>query len=107
VFTLWQTGRSEGEGERKRIEKEGDRKRKNWGRERERVSRAPVCSVEYRESTQYTLISENRVFIQTNSHGTFLWILMPVSTTLASQELLRPSLKSCSPCDIFSANEGA
>jgi hypothetical protein len=31
---------------------------------------------------------------------------MPVSTTLASQELLRPSPKSCSPCDIFSADEG-
>jgi hypothetical protein len=30
---------------------------------------------------------------------------MPVSTILASQELLRPSHKSLSPCDIFSANE--
>jgi hypothetical protein len=56
------------------------------------------------DSTQETLISENRVFIQANSHGTFLWILMPVSTTLASQGLLRPSPKSCSPCNIFSAN---
>jgi hypothetical protein len=37
--------------------------------------------------------------------GTFLWILMPVSTTLASQELLRPSPKSCSLCAIFSAPE--
>jgi hypothetical protein len=50
-----------------------------------------------RDSTQETLISENRVFIQTNSHGTFLWILMPVCATLASQELLRhsPSLTHC------------
>jgi hypothetical protein len=40
------------------------------------------------------LIPENRVFIQTNSHGTFLWILITVSATLASQELLRPSPKS-------------
>jgi hypothetical protein len=47
-----------------------------------------------RDSTQETLISENRVFIQTHSHGMFLWILMPVSATLASQELLRPSSKS-------------
>jgi hypothetical protein len=31
---------------------------------------------------------------------------MPGCTTLASQELLRPSPKSCSPCDIFSADEG-
>jgi hypothetical protein len=31
---------------------------------------------------------------------------MPVSSTLASQELLRPSPKSCSPCKVFSANEG-
>jgi hypothetical protein len=30
---------------------------------------------------------------------------MPVSATLASQELLRPSPKSCSLCDIFLANE--
>jgi hypothetical protein len=38
-----------------------------------------------------------QVFIQTNLHGTFLWILMPVPATLASQELLRPSPKSHSP----------
>jgi hypothetical protein len=31
---------------------------------------------------------------------------MPVSTTLASQELLRPSPKSHSPCEVFSADEG-
>jgi hypothetical protein len=31
---------------------------------------------------------------------------MPVSTTVASQELLRLSPKSHSPCDVFSANEG-
>jgi hypothetical protein len=63
-----------------------------------------------RDSTQETLISENRVFIQTNSHGTFLWILMPVSATLASKELLRLSPKSRSLSnilsDIFSAYEG-
>jgi hypothetical protein len=29
-----------------------------------------------------------------------------VSATLASQELLRPSPKSHSPCDVFSADEG-
>jgi hypothetical protein len=51
-----------------------------------------------RDSTQETLISENRILIQTNPHDTFLWILMPVSTTLASQELLKPSPKSCLPC---------
>jgi hypothetical protein len=44
--------------------------------------------------------------MQTNSHGTFLWILMPVSATLSSQELLRPSPKSCSLCEVFSADEG-
>jgi hypothetical protein len=59
-----------------------------------------------RDSIQETLISENRVFIQTNSHGTFLWILMPVSSTLASQELLRLAPKSRSPWAIFSADEG-
>jgi hypothetical protein len=32
--------------------------------------------------------------------------LMPVSATLASQELLRPSPKSRSLWDVFSANEG-
>jgi hypothetical protein len=47
-----------------------------------------------------------QIFVQTHSHGTFLWVLMPVSVTLASQELLRPSPKSRSPCDVFSANEG-
>jgi hypothetical protein len=31
---------------------------------------------------------------------------MPDSATLASQELLRPSPKSRSPCDVFSADEG-
>jgi hypothetical protein len=31
---------------------------------------------------------------------------MPVSATLASQELLRPSPRSHSLCDVFSANEG-
>jgi hypothetical protein len=31
---------------------------------------------------------------------------MPVSATLASQELLRPSPQSCSLCNAFSANEG-
>jgi hypothetical protein len=31
---------------------------------------------------------------------------MPVSVTLASQELLIPSPKSCSLCDVFSADEG-
>jgi hypothetical protein len=59
-----------------------------------------------RDSTQKTLISENRVFIQTNSQGTFLWILISVSASLASQELLGPFPKSHSPCNIFSANEG-
>jgi hypothetical protein len=67
---------------------------------------ALIGSIEYRESTQETLIPENRVFIQTNSHGTFLWILMPVSTTLTSQESLRPSPKSRSLSDVFSADEG-
>jgi hypothetical protein len=33
-------------------------------------------------------------------------ILMPVSATLVSQRLLRPSPKSCSPCVTFSADEG-
>jgi hypothetical protein len=59
-----------------------------------------------KDGTQETLISENRVFIQANSHGTFLWILMPVSTTLASRELLRPSPKPRSPCHVFLADEG-
>jgi hypothetical protein len=58
------------------------------------LSQALIGSIECRESTQETLISENSVFIQTNSCGTFLWILMPVSATLASQDLLRPSPKS-------------
>jgi hypothetical protein len=58
-----------------------------------------------RDGTQETLISENRALIQTHSHGTFLWILMPVSVTLASQELLTPSPKFHSLCDIFSADE--
>jgi hypothetical protein len=31
---------------------------------------------------------------------------MPVSVTLASQELLRPYPKSCSPWEVFSADEG-
>jgi hypothetical protein len=31
---------------------------------------------------------------------------MPVSATVASQELLRPSPKSRSPCEVFSADEG-
>jgi hypothetical protein len=51
-----------------------------------------------RVSTQETLFFREQVFIQTNSHGTFPWILIPVSATLANQGLLRPSPKSCSVC---------
>jgi hypothetical protein len=76
-----------------------------------KISRGGVVSAYWfnwvqRDSTQETLISENRVFIQTHSHGIFLWILRPVPATLASQESLRPSPKSRSPCDIFSVDGG-
>jgi hypothetical protein len=52
--------------------------------------------VQFSTERQYSEDSyfRERVFIQTNSHGTFLWILKPGSTTLASQELLRTSPKS-------------
>jgi hypothetical protein len=38
-------------------------------------------------------------FIQTNLHSTLPWILMPVSSTLASQEFTQAFPKPCSPCD--------
>jgi hypothetical protein len=44
-------------------------------------------------------------FVPTHSHGTFLWILRPVSATLASQAT-QTFPKSHSPCDVFSADEG-
>jgi hypothetical protein len=50
-------------------------------------------SLSTRDSTQQTLILESRVFfIQTHSHGTFLWILRPVSVTLAGQFTQTPGI---------------